>query len=202
MRESELSLLTALEKPSQYGGTKRLYLESEIEDIFKRLPKILAKEKEEHQEELKLRKYQRDLDRQADALQARLIIESFKAPELIMKSTGKLGLPQEIVRHILDLICDEFGANEFRLLTFVLDDLHNIALSCPDFLAALTHCYQRLAVKIGRLPSSDKRDWDEYIANPTSLKSYNLKEALKDLKLKVTGTKAGEFILKTRRTDP
>ena len=169
----------------------RLYLESDILDIVKRLPKKREQEKEDKEEMLERRRYQRVLDRQAEAVRAREMVEGFKAPDLVMMKTGKLGLPQEIVYRVLELICDEYEPNGIRMMTIVVEELHQIAMACPDFLAALPHCYKYLASKVEPIPGEDNRDWEEFIADPNQFKVPELKEAVRDLGLKVTGTKAG-----------
>ncbi len=128
------------------------------------------------------------------------VVKSFKKPDVVTLKTGRLGLPQEVVCRILEFLCDEFEPNGYRLLTFVLEDLHSIALSCPDFLAALPYCYRRLAAKIvNPFTGFNKRNWDVYIADPTSFKVAELKEVLRDLYLKVTGSKAGKRLFSVRK---
>jgi hypothetical protein len=116
---------------------------------------------------------------------------------MILK-TGRLGLPQEIVCRILELICDEYEPEGIKIMVIILDELHNIVLSCPDFLAALPHCYKYLAAKLDPLPGSDKRDWDEIVANPNLFKAFEIKEALRDAELLNSGSKAGVFLIRQK----
>ena len=171
----------------------RLYLESDILDLVKRLPAMREKGKKDKEEMLERRRYQRVLDRQAEAVKAREAVEAFKAPDLVMMKTGRLGLPQEIVYRVLELICDEYEPTGIRMMTIVVEELHQIAMACPDFLAALPHCYKYLASKVEPIPGQENRDWDEFIADPNQFKVPELTEAVRDLGLKVTGTKDGQY---------
>ena len=108
-------------------------------------------------------------------------IKEYKEPPPLRleKTLGRLKLPQEILCKIMECLCDE--SRRYKLLLLLLEELHTIALSCPDFLATIPHCYKYLESKLSPVPGSDKYDWQEFIVQIREKKLPQLKEALKVL---------------------
>ena len=197
IKEKELEGISFVSQPNPRSKTakpKQLYLKSQVIDLSKRLPKMREKAKKEHQKEMQRRKDQRDLDRIARAKEATEIVKKFKPPNLLIMRTGSLKLPHEIICRIFEMVCDEFDPDAFRLLRFVLEDLHNIALSCPDFLAALPHSYKylaNLASKRSPLPGVGRFDWDALISDSSKIKTEEMREACRFIGQLVSGNRDG-----------
>ena len=110
----------------------------------------------------------------------------------LIKQTGMLGLPREIIRRIMEYICDDHEPEGVHVLPLVATELVNIALSCPDFLAALPHSYNYLASNLSGVQSLPaEHDWNQLIRDPVSFKVSELKVALQALNLPANGLKCG-----------
>lgn len=81
-----------------------------------------------------------------------------EAPNLKL-NTIKLCLPLEILCRVMELICDGYERDGIRMATIIVEDLLNVALSCPQFLASLPHAYRYLAKKMIS-PRQGTLDWD------------------------------------------
>ena len=111
-------------------------------------------------------------------------------PLRLEKRLGRLKLPKEILCKIMECICDEYPG--YKLLLLLLEELHTIALSCPDFLATIPYCYTYLSSKLPPVPGSDLHDWEEFIVQIRDKKSPELKEALKALNVSREGIKISQ----------
>ena len=122
-------------------------------------------------------------------------IKAFKGEKSLMieKKLGKVGFPLEILYKIMEYVCDQIDG--VKVLTMVLEDVHAIAISCPDFLATLPHCYKYLSAKVEPIEGDDKRDWDDLLVNIKKVECPELRKVLKSLHIPFTGKLKGTLSL-------
>ena len=118
-----------------------------------------------------------------------------KSNGLLIKKTGKLGLPREVACRIMENLCDEYEPEGIRVFPVVASELVNVALSCPDFLVVLPHCYDYLASKMNlRKLLPDGHDWNRLISEPAAFSVEELKATLRVLEKSADGYKGGMFL--------
>jgi hypothetical protein len=143
-------------------------------------------EVEERQNRARLEK------RRKKVVEAKLAVQQFKFDQHTMK-TGSMRLPLELLHPIVERIINSFDI-ELDDLSVIVNQVAQLALSCPDLLIAAKHGFELITKRFVtvRLPAGI--DWDKLVENPTAFKVVELKEACSAMDLPVSGTKAGMIV--------
>ena len=123
------------------------------------------------------------MEAEMKASRAKMIAYRESPPLYLGHRLGRIRLPREILCKIMEHVCDGYTPEGLTIMSLVLQELHNIARSCADFLYTLPYCYRYLSSKVGNVPGSEKREWDEFIVDILKKSRSELLEAMADLGL-------------------
>lgn len=190
LNDNDLSILEYISVKNPHYRCRppmRLYIEDEVKQLS-REKRNVQKYIEDHKEETKqARKIEKRLERQKEAERAKNITNGFKPISNII-AYSKVVIPMEILEIIMTKLAQSVDNSDQALRgpSVVVRDIGNAALAFKDFHEASLVGYATL----GKIHGMRYQPiWNDMIKNPMNFKLDQLKQTMKDLNLKVSGTK-------------